>query len=215
MLLTGDFFLVWNYLVGHYCSVNSPQITNNIWPFMVLWWSPSHDGQRIQEQYGNRWAAFGNVACMVGLSNKTALECTQWVKVHISVLVYSLWSVVYENSIPKVYVGINSIIDWSIDCICLTQEQCGSYTFIAYMVSPQGKVFACDATLMRGITEILQPSFTIEPLLTPLVEQLVKLFENVHVHARWVVGFDQVKELRCDVTLIDLDVFKTVIIPME
>lgn len=67
------------------------------------------------------------------------------------------------------------------------QEQCGSYTFISYMVSPQGKVFACDATLMRGITEILQPSFAIEPLLTPLVEQLVRLFENVHVHARLVV----------------------------
>lgn len=55
------------------------------------------------------------------------------------------------------------------------------------MVSPQGKVFACDATLMRGITEILQPSFTIEPLLTPLVEQLVKLFDNVHIHARLVI----------------------------
>uniref|UniRef100_A0A4W4EML4 mitogen-activated protein kinase kinase kinase n=1 Tax=Electrophorus electricus TaxID=8005 RepID=A0A4W4EML4_ELEEL len=50
------------------------------------------------------------------------------------------------------------------------KEQCGSYTFIPYMVSPQGK-------------EFLQPSFSIEPLLTPLVNQLVKLLENVqYVH---------------------------------
>ncbi|XP_076827875.1 mitogen-activated protein kinase kinase kinase 5 isoform X2 [Brachyhypopomus gauderio] len=63
------------------------------------------------------------------------------------------------------------------------KEQCGSYTFIPYMVSPQGKVFACDATLMWGIQEFLQPSFSIEPLLTPLVNQLVKILENVHIHA--------------------------------
>ncbi|XP_072535872.1 mitogen-activated protein kinase kinase kinase 5 isoform X2 [Salminus brasiliensis] len=63
------------------------------------------------------------------------------------------------------------------------KEQCGSYTFIPYMVSPQGKVFACDANLMRGIKELLQPSFTIEPLLTPLVDRLVKLLESVHIHA--------------------------------
>ncbi|KAB5586332.1 hypothetical protein PHYPO_G00000380 [Pangasianodon hypophthalmus] len=78
----------------------------------------------------------------------------------------------------------------------LLKEQCGSYTFIAYMVSPQGKVFACDATLMRGITEILQPSFTIEPLLTPLVEQLVKLFENVHIHASEYVHESIRREIR-------------------
>ncbi|TSK34920.1 Mitogen-activated protein kinase kinase kinase 5 [Bagarius yarrelli] len=78
----------------------------------------------------------------------------------------------------------------------LLKEQCGSYTFIAYMVSPQGKVFACDATLMRGITEILQPSFAIEPLLTPLVEQLVKLFENVHVHASEYVHESIRREIR-------------------
>uniref|UniRef100_A0AAR2JQL5 mitogen-activated protein kinase kinase kinase n=1 Tax=Pygocentrus nattereri TaxID=42514 RepID=A0AAR2JQL5_PYGNA len=71
------------------------------------------------------------------------------------------------------------------------QEQCGSYTFIPYVVSPQGKVFACDANLMRGIKELLQPTFTIESLLTPLVDCLVKLLENVHIHARSVVYFHE------------------------
>ena len=70
---------------------------------------------------------------------------------------------------------------------CLLQEQCGSYTFIPYVVSPQGKVFACDATMMTGIKELIQPSFQLEPLLTPLVEQLVHLLNNVHVQSRSVM----------------------------
>ncbi|XP_019896942.1 mitogen-activated protein kinase kinase kinase 5 isoform X2 [Esox lucius] len=63
------------------------------------------------------------------------------------------------------------------------KEQCGSNTFIPYVVSPQGKVFACDATVMKGINELMQPSFQLEPLLTPLVEILVQLLDNVHIHA--------------------------------
>ncbi|KAM6967985.1 mitogen-activated protein kinase kinase kinase 5 [Aplochiton taeniatus] len=63
------------------------------------------------------------------------------------------------------------------------KEQCGSYMFIPYVVSPHGKVFACDAALMKGIQELMQPSFQLEPLLTPLVERLVHLLENVHVHS--------------------------------
>uniref|UniRef100_A0A8C7GIF2 mitogen-activated protein kinase kinase kinase n=1 Tax=Oncorhynchus kisutch TaxID=8019 RepID=A0A8C7GIF2_ONCKI len=63
------------------------------------------------------------------------------------------------------------------------KEQCGSYTFIPYVVLPQGKVFACDATLVNGIKELMQPSFQLEPLLTPLVERLIQLLDNVHVHA--------------------------------
>ncbi|KAI4897447.1 hypothetical protein NFI96_022307 [Prochilodus magdalenae] len=76
------------------------------------------------------------------------------------------------------------------------KEQCGSYTFIPYMVSPQGKVFACDANLMRGIQEFLQPSFTLEPLLTPLVDCLAKLLENVHVHASEYIHESIRREIR-------------------
>lgn len=65
------------------------------------------------------------------------------------------------------------------------QEQCGSYTFIPYVVSPQGKVFACDARIMTCMKELLQPSFQLEPLLTPLVEQLAHLLSNVHVQSRF------------------------------
>ncbi|XP_067093839.1 mitogen-activated protein kinase kinase kinase 5 isoform X3 [Osmerus mordax] len=63
------------------------------------------------------------------------------------------------------------------------KEQCGSYTFLPYIVSPQGKVLACDPSLMKGINDLMQPSFMLEPLLTPLVERLVHLLDNVHIHS--------------------------------
>uniref|UniRef100_A0A8C6WY45 mitogen-activated protein kinase kinase kinase n=1 Tax=Neogobius melanostomus TaxID=47308 RepID=A0A8C6WY45_9GOBI len=61
-------------------------------------------------------------------------------------------------------------------------HQCGCYTFIPYVVSPQGKMFACDTTIMTGIKE-MQPTFQLEPLLTPLVERLVHLLNNVQVQS--------------------------------
>ncbi|XP_035991148.1 mitogen-activated protein kinase kinase kinase 5 [Fundulus heteroclitus] len=63
------------------------------------------------------------------------------------------------------------------------KEQCGSYTFIPYVVSPQGKVFACDAAMMTCIKELMQPSLQLEPLLTLLVERLVHLLNNVHIQS--------------------------------
>uniref|UniRef100_G3PKL0 mitogen-activated protein kinase kinase kinase n=1 Tax=Gasterosteus aculeatus aculeatus TaxID=481459 RepID=G3PKL0_GASAC len=64
------------------------------------------------------------------------------------------------------------------------KEQCGTYTFIPYVVSPQGKAFACDATIMMsGIKDLMQPSFQLEPLLTPLVERMVHLLNNVQVQS--------------------------------
>ncbi|XP_072317039.1 mitogen-activated protein kinase kinase kinase 5 [Eucyclogobius newberryi] len=63
------------------------------------------------------------------------------------------------------------------------KEQCGSYTFIPYIVSPQGKVFACDVAIMNGIQELMQPPFQLEPLLTPLVERLVHLLNNVQIQS--------------------------------
>uniref|UniRef100_A0A8C5BU73 Protein kinase domain-containing protein n=1 Tax=Gadus morhua TaxID=8049 RepID=A0A8C5BU73_GADMO len=62
------------------------------------------------------------------------------------------------------------------------KEQCGSYTFIPYVVSPGGRVLACDVGLMKGLEELI--SLTMEPLLTPLVERLVSLLEGLNVQTR-------------------------------
>lgn len=38
--------------------------------------------------------------------------------------------------------------------------------------------------MMTCIKELMQPSFQLEPLMTPLVERLVHLLNNVHVQSR-------------------------------
>uniref|UniRef100_A0A8C9T5U9 mitogen-activated protein kinase kinase kinase n=1 Tax=Scleropages formosus TaxID=113540 RepID=A0A8C9T5U9_SCLFO len=63
------------------------------------------------------------------------------------------------------------------------REQCSSYTFIPYVVSPQGKLFAYEADLAKGFTELMQPSFPLGTLLSPLVGLLVRLLENVPIHS--------------------------------
>ncbi|XP_061814603.2 mitogen-activated protein kinase kinase kinase 5 [Nerophis lumbriciformis] len=63
------------------------------------------------------------------------------------------------------------------------KEQCGSYTFLPYVVTPQGKVFACDGAMMTGIKELMQPGFQLDSLLTPLVDRLVHVLNNVHVQS--------------------------------
>ncbi|XP_061530038.1 mitogen-activated protein kinase kinase kinase 5 isoform X1 [Phycodurus eques] len=63
------------------------------------------------------------------------------------------------------------------------KEQCGSYTFLPYVVTSQGKVFACDGAVMTGIKELMQPAFQLDSLLTPLAERLAHLLNNVDVQS--------------------------------
>uniref|UniRef100_A0AAQ5XPU9 Protein kinase domain-containing protein n=1 Tax=Amphiprion ocellaris TaxID=80972 RepID=A0AAQ5XPU9_AMPOC len=97
-------------------------------------------------------------------------------------------SLFYHLGVRESFSMTNNIIlycykqDSDLQAVKVTR-QCGSYTFIPYVVSPQGKVFACDATMMTCIKELMQPSFQLEPLLTPLVERLVHLLNNVHIQS--------------------------------
>ncbi|XP_077455378.1 mitogen-activated protein kinase kinase kinase 5 [Stigmatopora argus] len=63
------------------------------------------------------------------------------------------------------------------------KEQCGSYTFLPYVVTPQGKVFACDGAVMTGIQELLQPAFQLDSLLMPLTERLTLFLNSVDVQS--------------------------------
>uniref|UniRef100_A0A8D3E8Q4 mitogen-activated protein kinase kinase kinase n=1 Tax=Scophthalmus maximus TaxID=52904 RepID=A0A8D3E8Q4_SCOMX len=98
-------------------------------------------------------------------------------------------SLFYHLGVRESFSMTNNIIlycykpDGDLQAIKVKHNQCGSYTFIPYVVSPQGKVFACDASMMTGIKELMQPSFQLEPLLTPLVESLVHLLSNVHIQS--------------------------------
>ncbi|XP_069751967.1 mitogen-activated protein kinase kinase kinase 5 isoform X2 [Narcine bancroftii] len=59
----------------------------------------------------------------------------------------------------------------------------GNYVFIPYIVTPSGKLFCCEASMMKGLTEMFQPHFNLEPLLMPLVDRLTKLLEETQINS--------------------------------
>jgi mitogen-activated protein kinase kinase kinase 5 len=54
-----------------------------------------------------------------------------------------------------------------------------NYTFIPYMVTPHSKVYCCESSLMKGLTELMQPSFEVllGPICMPLLDRFVQLLK--------------------------------------
>ncbi|XP_048468919.1 mitogen-activated protein kinase kinase kinase 5-like [Rhincodon typus] len=70
------------------------------------------------------------------------------------------------------------------DIICQRNMGCyGNYIFIPYIVTTSGKVFCCEASMMKCLTEMFQPHFNLEPLLMPLVDRLTKLLEETQINS--------------------------------
>uniref|UniRef100_UPI00398E5E85 mitogen-activated protein kinase kinase kinase 5-like n=1 Tax=Pristiophorus japonicus TaxID=55135 RepID=UPI00398E5E85 len=70
------------------------------------------------------------------------------------------------------------------DIICQRNMGCyGNYMFIPYIVTPSGKVFCCEASMLKCLTEMFQPHFNLEPLLMPLVDRLTKLLEETQINS--------------------------------
>ncbi|KAG2460834.1 M3K5 kinase, partial [Polypterus senegalus] len=63
------------------------------------------------------------------------------------------------------------------------KEQCGTYTFIPYIISHQGKVLACEAGMVKCLPDLCQPGFNLDPLFTSLSERLIKHLGDVHIHS--------------------------------
>lgn len=64
------------------------------------------------------------------------------------------------------------------DLICQKNMTCAAnYTFIPYMVTPQSKVYCCESSLMKGLSELMQPSFEalLGPICMPLLDRLTQL----------------------------------------
>uniref|UniRef100_A0A8C1UUW1 mitogen-activated protein kinase kinase kinase n=1 Tax=Cyprinus carpio TaxID=7962 RepID=A0A8C1UUW1_CYPCA len=55
-----------------------------------------------------------------------------------------------------------------------------NYTFIPYMVTPQNKVYCCESSLMKGLSELMQPSFEalLGPICMPLLDRLTQLLTS-------------------------------------
>ncbi|XP_072301251.1 mitogen-activated protein kinase kinase kinase 5 isoform X3 [Eucyclogobius newberryi] len=55
-----------------------------------------------------------------------------------------------------------------------------SYSFIPYMVTPHNKVYCCESSLMKGLTELMQPSFEmlLGPICMPLLDRFLQLLKE-------------------------------------
>ncbi|NXC14683.1 M3K5 kinase, partial [Corythaeola cristata] len=55
----------------------------------------------------------------------------------------------------------------------------GNYIFVPYMITPHNKVYCCDSSFMKGLTELMQPSFEslLGPICLPLVDRFIQLLK--------------------------------------
>uniref|UniRef100_A0A673UKX4 mitogen-activated protein kinase kinase kinase n=1 Tax=Suricata suricatta TaxID=37032 RepID=A0A673UKX4_SURSU len=66
------------------------------------------------------------------------------------------------------------------DIICQKNTMCtGNYTFVPYMITPHNKVYCCDSSFMKGLTELMQPKFELllGPICLPLVDRFIQLLK--------------------------------------
>ncbi|XP_074804590.1 mitogen-activated protein kinase kinase kinase 5 isoform X1 [Natator depressus] len=66
------------------------------------------------------------------------------------------------------------------EIICQKNNMCtGNYIFVPYMVTPHNKVYCCDSSFMKGLTELMQPSFELllGPICLPLVDRFIQLLK--------------------------------------
>ncbi|KYO19067.1 mitogen-activated protein kinase kinase kinase 5 isoform X2 [Alligator mississippiensis] len=86
-------------------------------------------------------------------------------------------SLFYHLGVRESFSMANNIIlycDTNVDSLQSLKMCTGNYIFVPYMITPHNKVYCCDSSFMKGLTELMQPSF--EPLLGPICLPLVDRF---------------------------------------
>ncbi|XP_053314965.1 mitogen-activated protein kinase kinase kinase 5 [Spea bombifrons] len=66
------------------------------------------------------------------------------------------------------------------EIICQKNNMCtANYTFVPYMITPHNKVFSCESTFMKGLTELMQPNFELllGPICLPLTDRFVQILK--------------------------------------
>ncbi|KAM4693410.1 mitogen-activated protein kinase kinase kinase 5 [Discoglossus pictus] len=66
------------------------------------------------------------------------------------------------------------------EIICQKNNMCtANYTFVPYMITPHNKVFCCESSCMKGLTELMQPNFELllGPICLPLVDRFVQILK--------------------------------------
>lgn len=86
-------------------------------------------------------------------------------------------SLPYFNASP--YILFISLVGYLKPCLLHPQTCSANYTFIPYMVTPHHKVYCCESSLMKGLTELMQPSFEmlLGPICMPLLDRFIQLLK--------------------------------------
>uniref|UniRef100_A0AAR2IQQ9 mitogen-activated protein kinase kinase kinase n=1 Tax=Pygocentrus nattereri TaxID=42514 RepID=A0AAR2IQQ9_PYGNA len=89
-------------------------------------------------------------------------------------------SLFYHLGVRESFSMANNIIlycDSNSDSLQSLQTCAANYLFIPYMVTPQNKVYCCESSLMKGLSELMQPSFEalLGPICMPLLDRLIQI----------------------------------------
>ncbi|XP_040206437.1 mitogen-activated protein kinase kinase kinase 5 [Rana temporaria] len=66
------------------------------------------------------------------------------------------------------------------EIVCQKNNMCtANYTFVPYMITPHNKVFCCEGSLMKGLTELMQPNLELllGPICLPLVDRFIQILK--------------------------------------
>ncbi|KAB0363290.1 hypothetical protein FD754_007446 [Muntiacus muntjak] len=91
-------------------------------------------------------------------------------------------SLFYHLGVRESFSMANNIIlycDTNSDSLQSLKMCTGNYTFIPYMITPHNKVYCCDSSFMKGLTELMQPNFELllGPICLPLVDRFIQLLK--------------------------------------
>ncbi|EQB78742.1 mitogen-activated protein kinase kinase kinase 5 [Camelus ferus] len=91
-------------------------------------------------------------------------------------------SLFYHLGVRESFSMANNIIlycDTNSDSLQSLKMCTGNYTFVPYMITPHNKVYCCDSSFMKGLTELMQPNFELllGPICLPLVDRFIQLLK--------------------------------------
>lgn len=98
------------------------------------------------------------------------------------ILLTHFWGMIYLLTID-LFISIHFHCGY----LLFFQSCAANYTFIPYMVTPQNKVYCCESSLMKGLSELMQPSFEalLGPICMPLLDRLAQLLTSCKTNTWW------------------------------
>uniref|UniRef100_A0A8C3VA35 mitogen-activated protein kinase kinase kinase n=1 Tax=Catharus ustulatus TaxID=91951 RepID=A0A8C3VA35_CATUS len=91
-------------------------------------------------------------------------------------------SLFYHLGVRESFSMANNIIlycDTNAESLQSLKMCTGNYIFVPYMITPHNKVYCCDSSFVKGLTELMPPGFEslLGPICLPLVDRFIQLLK--------------------------------------